>query len=91
MLAREWCDTVSATYEYFVIEAEELKRPEFLDVFMSGIQKKVSISHQIVNNPEQCHSSQVELSQKIITYLSEMVFPQPLQEVLGKYLDLHNG
>jgi hypothetical protein len=87
MLAREWCDTVIKAYECSVAEVEELQNPGFLEVYMKGIQNAVATSRQIVQNPEQYHATQIELSQNIITFLSGMDMPQPLQDVLGKYLD----
>jgi hypothetical protein len=91
ILAREWCDAVIGAYEYNVILADEKQNTGFIETFFVWVEDIVSASRKIVEDPEQYHPSQVELSQKIITYLSEMVFPQSLQEVLGKYLDLHNG
>jgi hypothetical protein len=40
LFAAEWCDTIVDAYEYIVVESQELKRPEFLEVFMDGMEKK---------------------------------------------------
>jgi hypothetical protein len=87
MFAREWCDTIASAYEYTAAEANEFQRPEFLDVFISGLLETVSNCRKIISAPKQFHTTQVELSKRIITYLSETELPKPLLDILGEYLD----
>jgi hypothetical protein len=87
LLAREWCDAVNGAYEYNVILADEKQTPGFIESFFTWVEDNVSASRKIIGNPEQYHPTQVELSQKIIAYLSAIEMPQPLRDILGKNLD----
>jgi hypothetical protein len=87
MLASEWCDTVLGAYQHNVFLAEDKQNPGFISSYFSWVEDILSASQKIAHDPGGYHSTQVELSQKIITYLSELDMPQPLQDVLGKYLD----
>jgi hypothetical protein len=45
LFAAEWCDTIVDAYEYIVVESQELKRPEFLEVFMDGMEKNIDMPY----------------------------------------------
>jgi hypothetical protein len=40
----------------------------------------------ILNAPERYHATQVELSKKIMTYVSKIDLPKPLRDLMSKYL-----
>lgn len=87
VLAREWCDTIIGAYECFVVLANEKQNPGFINSYFSWVEDILSASQKIAHDPDSYHSTQVELSQRIITYISELDIPEPLQDVLGKYLN----
>lgn len=84
-LAREWCDTVPGAYEF--AESVSSERPKLLPTLVKGLEKAFAKASMISREPERFASSQVQLAENIIAFLSEMTLPKQLDDVLGEYLD----